>query len=80
METPIPIFELITTTGTIEIYANGVVEGCDNLVGIVNFIPHNLRPESLPLFSKPLQLAGSPISRFSIRKSEDGGPDSVAAT
>jgi hypothetical protein len=62
MQTPMPIFELIMTTGTIEIYANGVVEGCNDLVGIINFIPHVASPESLERFSKPLQLLKSPAS------------------
>ncbi len=50
----IPIFELFTTTDHIKIYANGIVEGCPNLIGVVNFIPFVASSDDvLRRFDKP---------------------------
>ena len=61
-EWPMPIFKLYTEDGEIDIYANGLVEGCPNLFGIMNLIPDALRPGVLPYFSKSRQLE-SPTRR-----------------
>ena len=52
---PVPIFELMTTEGDIKIYANGVLEGCPNLVGIMNMIPLIAKPGTTHYFSKRVQ-------------------------
>jgi hypothetical protein len=78
METPVPIFQLFTTTETIKIYANGVVEGCHNLIGISNFIPLFLPPDVFQRFSKPWHEGESPTAKPNMGKCGDGGSDSVA--
>lgn len=47
-----PIFELIEADRHIKIYANGIVEGCDSEVRIVNHINGAIRPELCAYFSK----------------------------
>jgi|SRR5882672_3059149 len=48
-----PIFEIILPERRIQIYANGVVEGCEGLQGrIISRIGRAIRPELLAYFSK----------------------------
>lgn len=60
-----PIFTLYTSDGEINIYANGIVEGCKTLAGIANFIPCVASDQSLRRFSKPWQSLQSPTISFS---------------
>jgi hypothetical protein len=78
LEFPLPIFEIVTTTGSIKIYADGVVEGCDNLTGIVNFVPHVASPEAMRLFSKSWQSALSPTSNPISKASNKLGSEGVS--
>src|SRR5687767_2528324 len=78
---PIPIVRLYTNEGEIRIYANGVVEGCAGLVGIVNHISSVSRSvEALLPFSKAMHSAQSPILTSKKGNESSGGLHSVAAT
>lgn len=74
MKTGVPIFKLYRRSGTVCIYANGHVEGCEDLIGIANHIGNEISHEALVRYSKPLTFSAPTISV----SSPDGAGQSVA--
>jgi hypothetical protein len=71
------IFEIITPGQHICIYANGVVEGCDEIFRIVNHIPSTTTSDWVDYFSKPHD-AGLPYSKLNPGSSGCGGSQGAA--